>query len=137
MNAIVEYVKKEPAILIALLGAVFALFAAFGLALTTEQTGAITAVVIIILGIVTRQSVTPNAAVAAKVENATGQVVTGQAAPPAGEPAAVVTSDDGTGLDDFHDDGLDEGGAFDSGLLIAAAAVVIIIVGVVWLFQAL
>jgi hypothetical protein len=89
VSAIVAYVKREPAVLLALLGALFALGAAFGLSLTTEQTGAITAVVIVILGIVTRQSVTPNVSVAAKVD-AAGAVVTGKATPPAGDPAAVV-----------------------------------------------
>ena len=97
MRGILDYIKREPAVLLSLLGAAFAMFAAFGLSLTTEQTAAITAVVVVVLGIVTRQTVTPNVSVAAKVD-AAGDVVTGNAAPPAGDPAAVVTSHDGEGL---------------------------------------
>jgi hypothetical protein len=127
MKAILERIKNEPALVVGLVSAIIALLLAFGLSLTDEQVGGIMAVVVAILAVVTRSQVTPTRVVAAEVKQ--GEVVTGPAAPPAGEPAAVVTSDDGTGLN--------EQGAFDTGILLAAACVVVIVVGLVWLFQAL
>ena len=99
MKAVLAFVKREPVRVASIVAALIALAAAFGFSLSDEQVGAIMAVVVILLGIPTRQAVTPNVRVAAK-ETAQGEVVTGPAAPPAGEPAAVVTSDDGTGLVD-------------------------------------
>jgi hypothetical protein len=83
-----EKIKREPAVLLSLVGAAFALASAFGFDLSKEQTGAITAFIVVVLGIVTRQSVTPNASVAAKEAN-----------PPADEtfvagPAADVPNDE-------------------------------------------
>lgn len=69
MKFIWEKIKREPAVLLALLGAGFAMFASFGLSLSDGQTASITAFVVVVLGIVTRQSVTPNASVAAKEAN--------------------------------------------------------------------
>lgn len=70
MSAIVDRLKREPALILGLIGALFALGAAFGFDLSTEQTGAITALVVAVLAIVTRQSVTPNATVEALVYDA-------------------------------------------------------------------
>lgn len=78
MRAIWEKIKREPAVLLSLVGAAFALASAFGFDLTKEQTGAITAFIVVLLGIITRQSVTPNVSVAAK-----------EAHPPIGEQAEV------------------------------------------------
>lgn len=66
MQAIIDKVKREPALLLGLLGAGFALAAAFGFDLSKEQTGAITGFVVVLLSIITRQSVTPNVSVAAE-----------------------------------------------------------------------
>ena len=46
MSAIVDRLKREPALILGLIGALFALGAAFGFDLSTEQTGAITAPVV-------------------------------------------------------------------------------------------
>jgi hypothetical protein len=71
--SIVDRLKREPALILGLVGALFALGAAFGLDLTTEQTGAITAVVVAVLAVVTRQSVTPNATVTEDYEPKHGE----------------------------------------------------------------
>ena len=99
MSAVVERIKREPALVVGFVSALIALLLAFGIPLNNEQVGGIMAVVVAVLAFVTRAQVTPNVSVAAK-ETPQGEVVTGPAAPPAGEPAAVVTSDDGTGLVD-------------------------------------
>lgn len=52
-----DFVKSEPAVIIAVLGAVISVLASFGLALTAEQTSAVTALVTVIVGILTRQVV--------------------------------------------------------------------------------
>ena len=70
MQSIIDRLKREPALILGLIGALFALGAAFGLDLSTEQTGAITAAVVAVLAIVTRQSVTPNATVQTLVYDA-------------------------------------------------------------------
>lgn len=72
MKAIIDYIKSEPARLLSLLSAAFAMFAAFGLDLSQEQVGTIMAFVAILVGIVVRQSVTPNIKVAAKEAEAPG-----------------------------------------------------------------
>jgi len=51
--------KTEPAVILGLVGAVIALAVSFGLRLSSEQVGAIMAVVVSLLSIVTRQLVTP------------------------------------------------------------------------------
>lgn len=50
---------REPAMIVALVGAVISLTVAFGLSVTAEQTAAIVAVVQIALGLITRSRVTP------------------------------------------------------------------------------
>lgn len=56
-----NYIKSEPAIIVSgLVPAVIALVTSFGFELTAEQTGAIVAIVAVVLSIVTRQTVTPN-----------------------------------------------------------------------------
>lgn len=50
---------RNPAMVLAFVGAVISLGVAFGLQLTAEQTGAILAVVQIALGLITRSQVTP------------------------------------------------------------------------------
>jgi hypothetical protein len=50
---------REPAMAMALVGAMVALLTSFGLALTATQVGAISALAAAILGWITRQSVTP------------------------------------------------------------------------------
>ncbi len=50
---------REPAMVLALVQAVIVLGVAFGLRLSPEQTGAILAVTAIVLGLITRQKVTP------------------------------------------------------------------------------
>lgn len=49
--------KREPAMILAAIQAAIALFVAFGIELSGEQTGAILAISAAILGLVTRQSV--------------------------------------------------------------------------------
>jgi hypothetical protein len=66
LDALWARIKTEPAVLLSLLGAAFAVAASFGLSLSKEQTGAITGFVVILLGVITRQSVTPNSKVAAE-----------------------------------------------------------------------
>ena len=50
---------REPAMVLALVQAIIVLAVAFGLKLTSEQTGAILAVTAVVLGLVTRSQVTP------------------------------------------------------------------------------
>ena len=66
----IDRLKREPALVLGLVGALIALGAAFGLDLSKEQTGAITATVVAVLAVVTRQSVTPNATVQTLVYDA-------------------------------------------------------------------
>jgi hypothetical protein len=94
---ILERIKREPALVYGLVGTVISLLLAFGFPLNNNQVGAIMAVVVAILAILTRQVVIPAKAVTS-YETIKGEVVTGPAAPPEGEPAAVVVSADGTGL---------------------------------------
>ena len=70
MKAILERIQREPALVVGLVGAVIALALAFGLDLSVQQQGAIMAVVVAVLAVITRQSVTPNATVAEKVADA-------------------------------------------------------------------
>lgn len=101
MRAIWEKVRREPAVLLSLLGAGFALASAFGFDLSKEQTGAITAFIVVLLGIITRQSVTPNVSVAAKeahppeAEHVEPELVAGEASDViTGAPVDVVATTD-------------------------------------------
>jgi hypothetical protein len=51
--------KTEPAAIVSLVSAIIALAVSFGLDISSEQTGAIMAVVVLVAGIVTRSQVTP------------------------------------------------------------------------------
>lgn len=51
---------REPAMVLALVGAIISLAVSFGLHLTAEQTGAIMAVTQLVLGLITRQKVSPS-----------------------------------------------------------------------------
>ena len=59
MSAIIARVRQEPALLLALVGALIALALSFGLNLSVDQQGAIMALVIAVLGFVTRSQVSP------------------------------------------------------------------------------
>lgn len=54
-----SYIKSEPAVLLAVLGAAIDVGTAFGLELTAKQIAAIGALTALVLGLVTRQLVTP------------------------------------------------------------------------------
>ena len=51
---------RNPAMVLALVGALISLGVSFGLQLSAEQTGAIMAVTQIVLGLITRSQVTPS-----------------------------------------------------------------------------
>jgi hypothetical protein len=51
--------KTEPAAVVSLVSAIIALAVSFGLDISSEQTGAIMAVVVLVAGIVTRSQVYP------------------------------------------------------------------------------
>jgi hypothetical protein len=53
--------NREPALILAFVSAVIALVISFGLDLSTDQVGAIMAVVAALLGLITRSQVTPTA----------------------------------------------------------------------------
>ena len=57
--------NREPALIVALIGALIALLIAFGLHLSAEQVGAVMALVTAALGLVTRSRVTPAAVIPA------------------------------------------------------------------------
>ena len=59
MSALVARLKAEPALVVAFVGALIALFTAFGLKLSPEQIGGVMAVVSAALGFVTRSQVSP------------------------------------------------------------------------------
>lgn len=89
MNRLITIVKDEPVLISGLATAALSLAASFGLELTKEQTAAIMAFLAAGMALAARFAVTPNSRVAAKVEAATGEVVTGPALPPEGQPAEV------------------------------------------------
>lgn len=62
--SILDRIRREPALVTGLVSAGIALLVAFGLELTGEQTGAIMAVVVAVLAVVTRSQVTPTVDVA-------------------------------------------------------------------------
>ena len=97
MNEILERLKREPALILALVGALISLGLAFGLDLSKEQQTAITAAIVAVVAIITRSQVTPNASVAAKEAEAikadaeSRELVAGKASSvPEGEPVTVV-----------------------------------------------
>lgn len=110
MKNIFVRIRREPALALGLVSATIALLLSFGLHLTDEQVGAIMAVVVAVLSVVTRQAVTPNVSVAVRKDELT-------------EGADVAY--------------LGERGAFDASILVTLACIVVILVGVVWLAQAL
>ena len=55
----IDRIRREPALVTGLLSALIALGTAFGLDLSAEQVGAITAVTVAVLAFVTRSQVTP------------------------------------------------------------------------------
>ena len=59
MNAILDRIRTEPALVTGAVAALIALGVAFGLDLSGEQTGAIMAVVTAALAFITRSQVTP------------------------------------------------------------------------------
>ena len=59
MSTIIARIRQEPALLLALVGALIALALSFGLSLSVDQQGAIMALVIAVLGFVTRSQVSP------------------------------------------------------------------------------
>jgi hypothetical protein len=59
MSNLVNLWGREPAMVLALVQAVIVLGVSFGLALTTEQTGAILALTAVVLGLLTRSQVFP------------------------------------------------------------------------------
>lgn len=54
-----NYIKSEPAVVIALIGAALTVAVAFGVSLSDAQLGAISAFVTVLVGFVTRSQVTP------------------------------------------------------------------------------
>ena len=77
MSTIIDRVRREPALVSGLVSAVIALAVSFGLDWTAEQVGAVMAVVVAILAVVTRQQVTPHVDV---LEHAVdGEVIAGPA----------------------------------------------------------
>lgn len=88
---------REPALILALVQAVLAMVAAFGLHLSGEQVASILAVTAAVLGVATRQAVTPNGSVVAKVDDPPPATVAGPAADvPEGDPVHIIP---GTTLD--------------------------------------
>lgn len=82
---------REPALILALVQAVLALIAAFGLHLSGEQVASILAVTAAVLGVVTRQAVTPNGSVVAKVDDPPPATVAGPASDvPEGDQVEVL-----------------------------------------------
>jgi ascorbate-specific PTS system EIIC-type component UlaA len=128
MKAIVDRVRREPALLVGLVMAILIALTEFGIEVTAGQQAAIVGVIIAIGAIIVRQAVTPNVSVGAledDMTNTSGELVAGQASEiPTGDPVDVVPKD--------------EYGAYDAGnLLVALAALVLILCGLVWLVRAL
>lgn len=70
MHGILDRIRREPALVTGLLSALIALATAFGLHLSAEQVGAITALAVAVLAFVTRSQVTPYSDVVARVKPA-------------------------------------------------------------------
>lgn len=87
-------IKDNPALVVGAITAIVSLLAAFGLALTGAQSGAITAVALAVLTLisasVTRSQVSPTARVAALVNADTGSIEAGPAVSiPTGTPVLI------------------------------------------------
>lgn len=127
MKAIVDRVRREPALLVGLVMAILIALTEFGIEVTAGQQAAIVGVIIAIGAIIVRQAVTPNVSVAALEDpvqvGGGGDLMAGQASDvPDGDPVDVVPAD--------------ELGAYDTGsLLVALACIVLIICGLVWLVR--
>lgn len=77
MSTILDRIRREPALISGLVSAVIALAVSFGADLSSEQVGAVMAVVAAVLAVLTRAQVTPHVNV---VEHAVdGEVVAGPA----------------------------------------------------------
>ena len=61
MSTILDFIKREPAAITSTVAAVIALLVSFGLDLSNDQVGAITAVATLVAGFITRATVTPSA----------------------------------------------------------------------------
>lgn len=81
MNAIIDKIRREPAVFFTLVAAALGLGAAFGLDLSKEQTGAVMAFVTAVVGFIVRSQVTPTVSVgAAEADNEKGaELVAGPA----------------------------------------------------------
>lgn len=97
MNAVWERAKREPALVVGLLGAVFLVLTQFGAPLSDSQQAALTGLAVAVMAFTVRSQVTPNASVAAKeaaarkADDENRTLVAGEAAPvPEGEPVTVV-----------------------------------------------
>lgn len=73
MRTILENIKREPALLVALVVEVLTLGTLFGLPLTEVQQGAIISTLMAAGAILVRQSVTPNASVAIRMDEYIGR----------------------------------------------------------------
>lgn len=130
MKAVIEKIRREPALLVGFVSAAISLAAAFGFDLTAEQTGAIMAAVTAGLAFVVRAQVTPNVSVAAAEEHdvAGAQLVAGDAAAlPNETPVDVVPAESVYGQ-------RDEAGYGAIEILVAIACVVVIVCGLFYLF---
>ena len=67
MDKLLELIKANPAVFQGVIQAFIALVMSFGIGLTAEQVGSITAFTAVVLAFVTRSQVTPNHVVAEKV----------------------------------------------------------------------
>lgn len=89
MTKIVNLMKNEPAVVSGLILAAIALATAFGLDLSNEQVGAITAFVSAAMSFVVRSQVTPSVRVSAERDK-TGHDVAGEAVAPEIAPETPV-----------------------------------------------
>jgi hypothetical protein len=69
VKALVERLRREPAVILTFLVALFGLLAAFGFDLTKEQTGSIISLATVIVGFLIRSQVTPTVSVGAAEQN--------------------------------------------------------------------
>ena len=102
MKALFDRLRREPAVILTFLVALFGLLAAFGWEMSKEQTGAIISLVTVVVGFVIRSQVTPTIAVGAAEQNdvAGNELVAGPAsALPNETPVDVVPAVDVFGED--------------------------------------
>ena len=98
MTAIIDRIRREPALVSGLVSAVIALAVSFGADLSSEQVGAVMAVVAAVLAVFTRQQVTPVVDVVEQLDGT--EVVAGPANDLDGEGSVVRV------LPPEHDDNL-------------------------------